>query len=216
MPHPQTLSPVLERPATTIAEAADPSVLAAIARPGTALAIWQRALPEGLADWLAALPVAQLPALWCKIDAAHAADAVLGACAEVGLGEAPEARLLARDVAALARHMAGVSGRDRISLRLKVVRDDSCRRFHVDAMRLRMLCSYRGAGTQYGVGRPGGADPAPIRQMRPGDVATLRGSAWRGEDAPCGIIHRSPPMQPGDDTRFLLVIDPVDPDCDCC
>ena len=56
--------------------------------------------------------------------------------------------MLAGDVAALAFIMAEVMRSPLLHLRLEAVSTDACRRFHIDNMTARMLCTYRGAGTQ--------------------------------------------------------------------
>jgi hypothetical protein len=95
-----------------------------------------------------------------------------------------------------------------LHLRLEVVRDDACRKFHLDRVTARLLCSYRGAGTEYGRAAAGGA-PTEIRHMATGDVAIFRGSLWPG-DAPVDLVHRSPPLSGGSGVRLLLVLDPLE------
>lgn len=193
------------RPATHMAESADPAVLAAISQPDTGAVVWQRPRPEALAAWLDPLAAESLPVLWTTTRPDQVAAQVIEACGNDGAG--PQA--LAADVAGLAGRMAEISGQSLLSVRLKLVTTDSCRRFHVDAMRCRMLCSYRGAGTQYGVAPPGGGDPDPIHQLLPGAVMLMRGADWPTAQR-TGILHRSPPMSPGAMARLLLVIDPAD------
>lgn len=53
------------------------------------------------------------------------------------------------DMRALADMFFSVAdGRD-VKARLETTGDDACRRYHMDRSHLRMLCTYRGAGTQW-------------------------------------------------------------------
>ena len=117
----------------------------------------------------------------------------------------PERRELCEDIGALARHFATIMNSPVLRLRLDVIHDDGCRRFHIDNIPARMLCTYRGRGTEYGLAAMGGI-PARVARTGPGDVAIFRGLLWPG-GAPCGLVHRSPPMAPGDRSRLLLVLD---------
>ncbi|MEL6792362.1 MAG: DUF1826 domain-containing protein, partial [Pseudomonadota bacterium] len=72
----------------------------------------------------------------------------------------------------------------------------------------RLLCTYRGPGTQYGVA-DSGEDPGEIYETAEGAPILLRGELWRG-DAPSGLKHRSPPIEGTGVARLVLVLDPID------
>ncbi len=199
-------------PAAAIHARETPAALAAIAEPGVAVAIWRRRLDPTLAAWLDALPPARLPALRATLAPGAVADAVRAACAASGCDGIGAVRLSA-DAGVLAAALAQVAGVASLRLRLEVVTGDKCRRFHLDAVRCRLLCTYRGAGTEFGEGR-GDADPDPLRRLGRGEAAAFRGARWPGE--PTAIVHRSPPIAGTGETRLLLVIDPADHDDDCC
>jgi hypothetical protein len=94
-----------------------------------------------------------------------------------------------------------------------VIRDDQCRKFHVDAVRLRLVTTYVGPGTEWvpseavdrdalarAIPHPAQAntaivrDPREVRRASPGDVLALKGS--RHPDAASGgAVHRSPPIE---------------------
>jgi hypothetical protein len=196
-------------PAVAVREGVAPENLLAIRRPGVAAAIWTRAPDPAFAAWIDGLPPERLPELRAALPAARAADAVLAACESAGDPAGPERDQLAGDVAALAAIFARLSGGAMLRLRLDVVSTDRCRRFHVDNVRLRLLCKYRGAGTEYGVAGCG-ATPDRIARLPRGGAAVFRGLRWPGERT--GLVHRSPPIAGTGETRLLLAIDPFEPD----
>jgi hypothetical protein len=111
------------------------------------------------------------------------------------------------DIAALARRFATLMRARRVRVRLDVVSGDACRKFHRDAVTARLICTYRGAGTQYGLSVDGGA-PEVIEQTPRGAPILLRGLHWP-ERPRSGLVHRSPPVAGTGETRLLLVIDPI-------
>ncbi|PHK93175.1 hypothetical protein CR162_19925 [Pseudoroseomonas rhizosphaerae] len=169
--------------------AAEPLALFEVLQPGVSLAIWGRALPRALqqaASGLAGLAPFSRSYQGSPDQVAAAALADL---------PPPRSRVLAADLRFLALLFQAVSARPVIRLRLEGVADDGCPRFHADAVRLRLLCTYCGAGTEW-LPLPGGEaaqppDPAVILRLPAGAVAVMRGEAGLPGH---GCIHRSPPM----------------------
>lgn len=190
--------------ARTILQARDPSVLRQIGAPGIAAAVWQRTPAKEFAGWIEALPAASLPRLRTIAAVAAVEGCVQAACDIAGTPAGRMRDLLAGDIAALAFIMAGVMRSPLLHLRLDAVSTDACRRFHVDNMTARMLCTYRGAGTQ--LAQPG-QEQAP-QDVATGAAAILRGALWPGHEA-TALLHRSPPIAGTGQTRLLLVIDPA-------
>lgn len=201
------LSPPAALPAS-VAEGPDPAVLDALRRDGAALAIWRRAPDAGLADWLDALPADRLPALRAPVTPSTVAAAVSQACAAAGTPEAPDRARLIADVAALAARFAALMRTEDLHLRLDVVDTDACRRFHLDRITARLLCTYRGTGTDYGEAGPEGTAPRTIHRVPRMAPALVRGALWDGARGPV-ILHRSPPIEGTGQTRLLLVLDPA-------
>jgi hypothetical protein len=185
-----------------VAEGDGPEALGAVTRPDLGAAIWRRTLDPALTAWADGCPDHRLPAARLEAPVGELGRALAAA--------APDAPLLAADAAMLAARFAAVTGARRLRLRLDVIRDDACRLWHLDRVRARMLCAYRGAGTEFGPGRPGGA-PRAMRALGRGDVGVFRGALWpwAGET----LLHRSPPMAGRRETRLLLVIDLADACC---
>lgn len=112
-----------------------------------------------------------------------------------------------------------------VGLRLLTVPGDMCRRFHVDYVRVRLLTTYAGAGTQWvadaDVDRTHlGSDTADdlrlllrrsdaIATMQSGDIGLFKGEAWPGGHGK-GAVHRSPPPQ---GTRVLFSLEPIERHC---
>lgn len=195
--------------AVGILQGTSPEVLREIGARGVGAAIWQRALPEGFAEEIAALPAARLPELRETLSVAGIGACLRDACAASRLPAGPLRDHLIGDVTAQAQLFAEISGARRLHLRLQPITTNACSRFHIDNLRLRMLCTYCGAGTEFALGAPGSAPEAPIADAPTGAVVLMRGTLWPGAEAP-GVLHRSPPIAGSGQTRLLLVIDPGD------
>lgn len=194
-------------PAARIAVDPSPEILAAIHEAGCAAAIWDRRLDADLLHALALLPPSNLPRLRACVAAADAGAAVDEACTIAGAPAGGLRAALVADVAALARRFAAIMATGHLHLRLDVVTGDACRRFHCDMVTARLLCSYRGPGTEYGTARVGG-DPDPVQRMATGAAGMFRGRLWPG--AGCALVHRSPPIAGTGVVRLVLVIDAGD------
>lgn len=94
-----------------------------------------------------------------------------------------------------------------LRLRLDVVTNNACRKFHVDAITARLVCTYRGTGTQYGISTNGN-DPDWVFTVQTGAPMLLRGTLWP-EHPRSGLRHRSPPIEGTGETRLVLVVDPI-------
>lgn len=184
-----------------------PIALSKIHEPGCAAAIWQRHPLQAFQSWLDALDPNHLPSarLILRADAIH--DAMLHLCRLSGTPQCSERALLVDDIAALADIFANVMGAEYLRLRLDVVQANACRKFHVDAVTARLICTYRGTGTQYGMS-PDGADPDAVYTVPTCAPIVLRGSLWPTHP-PSGLRHRSPPIESTGETRLVLVLDPV-------
>ncbi|WP_085315517.1 DUF1826 domain-containing protein [Derxia lacustris] len=191
-------------------------------------------------DALTLLPRAPDPAIDAYLQRAAAAGLLRrGWTLDLDAGEplppdllpAAEGRdALAADIEALMALFAGLVCARRLRLRLEVLHRIMCSRFHTDFVGLRLLCTYRGAGTQWldegcadrsrlALHAQGSddetsgviLDPAGVHEIARGTVALLKGAAWvdaEGRRAP-GVLHRSPPVAAEDAPRVLLVIDSV-------
>ncbi len=182
------------------AVSADEAVLLEILRPDVAFAMWLRPAPVGWSRLTNAL-LAAAPFRAKAEDAPEAAiDALLA-----GLGQ-PVPAGLAADMTQLARVFAAITGRPTVRVRLDGVTHDACRTFHLDSVGLRMLCTYRGAGTQWTMCGPECRAP---QQAPACAVVLLKGSRHQPPPPP-GCLHRSPPVSTLPEARrarLVLCID---------
>ena len=108
-----------------------------------------------------------------------------------------------------------------IKLRLEVVKTDMCRFFHTDNYRQRLLCTYKGPGTEWldhsnvkreGLGKGCNnnivKDFSKVNKANTFDVLLLKGTKYEGANS--AIVHRSPPIRKEAKTRILLKIDECD------
>jgi hypothetical protein len=200
----------------------EPADLAAIFEPGISVAVHRRG---------------HLPAMACLREAsrrplAASCQAIVGSVApDHGFRELahwPVPGVLLRDLAGLIELLALISGAPRMGVRLEEITRRMCPRFHVDRVPIRLVCTYRGPGTEWlpasgvnasALGRPlarplADGDPAwlpgsPVLRAEPLDVALLKGELWPDRDARAlPAVHRSPALPPGE-SRLVLTLDPI-------
>ena len=180
------------------------SLLRSVLAEGTNIAVWRRPLPDGLAPCLAPL-MAHGP----FVASAEAAPAAALAALAARL-PAPLLAALHADILALAAGFTVLTGDEVLRIRLEALRGRGCHRWHADAVGLRLLCTYRGPGTEWldlagGAAKARRLEPSSIvpQRLGAGDVAVLKGERWPG-NAGNGCIHRSPPN--GEDAPLRLVL----------
>lgn len=184
-----------------------PDSLGAILKPECAAAIWRRQIPADIQKWLNALDPSRLPYGRVVLPQAAIADTVQHLCDRSALPAGRERDWLQADITSLAARVSDLLSSRFLRLRLDVVTNNACRKFHIDAISARLICTYRGTGTQYGTSM-NGADPSNVFTVQTGSPILLRGTHWP-EQPPSGLLHRSPPIEGTTETRLLLVLDPV-------
>ena len=187
---------------------AGPEGLSAIHRSGCAAAIWRRQPLPGFQAWIDALAPSQLPCARVILRPEAVRDIALQICEASGTPAGVERDCLVDDVAALADIFAGQMHAEWLRLRFDVVTTNACRKFHIDAVTARLVCTYRGPGTQYGISGDG-TEPKRVFTVPTGAPILLRGTLWP-ERPRSGLLHRSPPIEGTGETRSVLVFDPVD------
>lgn len=188
-----------------------PDGLSAIHHPACAAAIWRRdPLPE-FQSWVDALPPEHLPKARMMLRPEQIRDAMVQICEVTGTPDCDDRVRLIDDTAALADIFAGLMHAPFLRLRFDVVTDNACRKFHIDAVTARLVCTYRGTGTQCGISADG-TEPRNVFTVPTGAPILLRGTLWPAKPH-ARLMHRSPPIEGTGETRLLLVLDPVfDPD----
>lgn len=173
----------------------------------SAATVLHREIPQHVTDWLEALPEENLPKGRVILPTQALPDAVLHLCDMVGMPTGAERSWFQEDVIRLAETFAELMEAPFLRMRLDVVNTNACRKFHVDNIVARLICTYRGTGTQYGV-VVDNALPDPIETVKRGSPILLRGHLWP-EEPRSGLHHRSPPIEGTGETRLVLVLDPI-------
>lgn len=188
---------------------ARPDILLDVLRPEVNLAVWDRpfaAFATALRPLAATAPFTAV--------AEDAPEAAVDALAAQVNGAAPPDLL--RDIHALAVAFAAIADTGgAVRIRLEAITGRGCHRWHADAVGLRLLCTYRGPGTEWlpltgGAAAARGLDPqalpCPPARLATGAVGIFKGEGHPG-NAGYGCVHRSPPGGPGERARLLLCID---------
>ena len=108
--------------------------------------------------------------------------------------------------------------RKRVRMQIEVVDSDMCRYFHIDNYRQRLLCTYRGPGTEWldpdnvnldclgnGCNNHIAKDMDKINRAKTFEVLLIKGAKYEGKDK--SVVHRSPPIKKDRLKRILLKID---------
>ncbi|GAA6158916.1 DUF1826 domain-containing protein [Ruegeria sp. HU-ET01832] len=185
----------------------DPTALSTFLKPGCAAAIWRRQTPPEVQSWLDGVDVETLPRARVILPAHAVGETVQRLFDMANLPAGAERDWLQADIAGLADMFSDLMTASFLRLRLDVVTTNACRRFHIDAITARLVCTYRGTGTQYGISTDG-TEPKRVFTVQTGSPILLRGTLWPAE-TPSGLLHRSPPIEGTGETRLVLVLDPV-------
>ena len=196
----------------------DPAVLAEIYEPNINIAIWERAFSEDfqclINEFVASRQQPYLSAVCAAADARAQLRKELGAHFDE----------IADDIAELVDMFCCLFDLNQVGLRMTVLRDTMCPKFHVDHVPCRLVTTYCGIGTQWlpndavnreklGLGSAGKADQVSgiyraendIQQIAAASVALLKGEGWQGNQY-AGLVHRSPAIPQGE-SRLLLTLD---------
>ncbi|MEQ5787387.1 DUF1826 domain-containing protein [Erythrobacter sp. NFXS35] len=184
----------------------EPRILHAIREEECNLAIWQRA---AFADFVPMLEGAPRD-LRFECTLADLVENLRSGLTENGFGGVSLHTALIADAALLADLFCQALDLARFELRLEVVRTDSCRKFHADYVRARLITTYAGEGTHWLDGDDAarvaaGEDPLRVNRMNPFDVGLFKGKL--ATDRPA--IHRSPPLAGTGAARLLMVLNPA-------
>ena len=174
----------------------------------TAGVIWRRRVHKRMQSWLDTLPADQLPTGRIVLPVSQVRSAVTELMNISEMPDCAERKLLLDDICLLAHEFDELFAPAYLRLRFDVVTTNKCPKFHIDHVAARLLCTYRGVGTEYSF-----LDD----QKRPAEIFTtpnyaaivLRGAKWPTDRAN-NLVHRSPEINDVNETRLLLVIDLVD------
>lgn len=197
-----------------------PAELLRIFDTGTQVVCWQRCANLAITTYLRQVTTSGLliSGFRTSLKANQLLDPTL-------LPDGPGRSALADDIHQLSVLYHDLLGCPMAGLRLEVLHNAMCPRFHVDRTGIRMTCTYLGPGTEWindiqidrtrlGHGANGlpdnksglFTDERSIEAASCFDVVLLKGTLWQGNTTR-GAIHRSPAPTPSDNLRILLVID---------
>ena len=122
-----------------------------------------------------------------------------------------------QDIVRLCSLFSRVKKNTRMTIQLEIVHTNKCRLFHEDYYRQRLLCTYRGPGTEWlhhsnvnrealgkGCNEKIVKDFSAIKRANTFDVIIIKGASY--EIGELSIVHRSPPIEAEKLTRVLLKI----------
>ena len=181
--------------------------LHAVNQPLVPAAIWRRTPLSKFQTWIDSLPEKELPSARIALPL----DAIQRALMEVmqisGMPACVQREMLIDDIVALANVFAEINQTKFLRLRLETVTGNTGSKFQIDAVTTRLVCTYRGPGTQYCFAADG-TDSSNIFDVPTCSPIVMRGTLWPTKER-SGFSHRSPPIEGSGKTRLLLVLDPI-------
>lgn len=179
-------------------QASDIAVLTDIFAADVNLSVWQRQLTQPVQQYAKHLLTALKLPLQRRL-----ALPELSSLLDSLLPEAMGKNDFIADIQQISEMFSCLMDCPELGLRLKVLQQPMCPKFHTDHLLCRLVSTYIGPATEWHAG-PLELE-APSQNMQQGDIALLKGSGWEGMQT-YAISHRSP-VTPG--TRLLLTLDPV-------
>jgi len=197
-------------------------ILQTILEPDVQLAIWTRGASSQIRDEVEQAGLDALRDLRVPLQGQPSEQDLSALVAAAG-ADIDRCRAWVADMAQLLGYFFGLLAPLKtphsVRLRIESPADDACRRFHVDRSRLRLLCTYRGPGTEWlaedQVDRHALATHQPNerilrfgepRRLEPFWVAVMKGDHLPG-NAGRGLVHRSPPIAGTGRRRLLFCLD---------
>lgn len=146
---------------------------------------------------------------------------------DLRLPDQPGREALLAEIGWLTRIYIDLLGCPSAALRIEVLERPMCPRFHVDRTGIRLVCTWRGPGTEWlhddwadrsrlGPGSHGVRDEdsglmlpgAEVKRIPTFAIGLLKGSLWQG-NTDRGVIHRSPQIDPEDVPRVMISLDAI-------
>lgn len=136
------------------------------------------------------------------------------------LAHHPLSRALFTEILPILSAFAALLPEKKVRILLARTRGRTCPLFHIDRVTLRLLCTFRGPGTEWladtdvsrkGLGHGDNGkvmrSRAPVYEAPLHHVCLLKGDAYKG-NAGRGIVHRSPAVPGHTNGRWYLRVDP--------
>lgn len=165
--------------------------------------IWARQVPDHIECWLLRIAAGSLPHGRLILHPQDVEERMRRLFEDAGISHSSELDWLCADAEKLAMFVRDLADTPFVQLRLEAVADNACRKFHVDNVLARLICTYRGPGTQISESPD---SVAATRTVTTGDPIILKGRLWPGAHQP-RLFHRSPPIEGTDTIRLVLVLE---------
>lgn len=189
--------------------AAEIADLVEIFEPGVQVCSWQREIDPAIKTYLSAQQ--QTHEVQIIETLSPGVEPRLG-----GLPDGPGRVSLIEDLSLLREIVCELLGTNAAGLRLARIDRAMCSGWHVDQVGIRLVCTYRGPGTQWLNDQS--IDRRDLHSVRTGDgdfiqaaqgeIVLLKGGVWQDNDA-FGAIHRSPDLGSCAPLRTLITLDPL-------
>ena len=196
----------------------NPTVFSDIYQSEINIAIWQRKLSSSLQNsvktFLELNPTFETKMILTPQDA-------FPSVSESFNNNMPE---VSEDIAQLVEMFCYLFELKQVAMRMKVLNQAMCPKFHVDRVPCRLVTTYQSIGSQWlphevldytklGWGSNGLPDSESglyksennIQQLSCGDVALFKGTLWENNEN-AGLVHRSP-VVPANEKRLVLTLD---------
>lgn len=195
----------------SIAIADTPEDLSAIVHSDVPAMVWHRHPLTRFQNWIDAVAPEHLPRARMILHPGNVREAAAWVCEICGTPDSAERVLLIDDIAALAHIFAELKNARYVLLRLDVVTATEVCESDNGATNARLVCTYRGTGTQCVV-QSGGPDPTQVFTVPTGAPILLRDELCLVRKQ-SKLLHRSTPIEGTGETRLVLGLDAVpDPD----
>lgn len=197
--------------ASIIIEGECPSVLRKIRRSQIDLAIWNRELPRLLSSWLEIFVIKNWLNLQQVLTPAEIARTLRRHFDRSGIKHCDGRAAFVDDVTKLVTLYADALRVTHVHLRLALIQDNSCTKFHRDCVTARLITTYHGPGTEFvtveNVSKALSLQhdyDGELLQCSTQSVGIFKGCRGEGEG---GIHHRSPQIAGHNMKRLVLSVD---------
>ena len=202
-----------------VVKSSDPAVMADIYDEDINLVIWQRQFPTRFKDLVDHFVTSgPRPRFSTTLNPKEAHAVMLEEMGDSCFSE------LADDISELVEMFCFLFGLNHTGLRMRVLRDPMCPKFHVDHVPCRMVTTYSGVATEWlphrrvnreklGLSSADKSDhesglyedESDVQKMVFAEVALMKGEGWKGNQN-AGLVHRSPTVAVGE-RRLILTLD---------
>lgn len=179
--------------------------LDALLKPGVDAIMWERDMSAVLTQISTQLPQHTVQDGRFYLNVNDIARGVRATFEAWDMPPMPALEWIIHDTQALAHRFSNILDIHQLRLRVELVRDNACRRFHRDNVRARLITTYVGPGSEYVISDTP-EHTENIKSIPTGCPAIFKGKTWL--DLPSQpILHRSPQIESTSQTRLVIVLD---------